>query len=137
MRVVIDTNVLVSALLNRQGTPGKLMDAVSDGSLVLVLTTEILEELAGTLQQPKIRSRVEKTNVDVGLYLDLLRLYCETVAIDNVHAPLPRDAKDQHVLAALIASKADWLITGDADLLVLAPTFPVISPTYFRSRFLD
>jgi putative PIN family toxin of toxin-antitoxin system len=137
MRVVIDTNVLVSALLNRQGTPGKLMDAVSDGSLVLVLTTEILEELAGTLQQPKIRSRVEKTNVDVGLYLDLLRLYCETVAIDNIDAPLPRDKKDQHVLAALIASKADWLITGDADLLVLAETFPVISPTYFRSRFLD
>lgn len=49
-------------------------------------------------------------------------------------AHVPRDAKDNMVLATLLASKSDCLVTGDLDLLTLADTYPIISPAEFVGR---
>ena len=136
MRVVLDTNVLVSALLKRDSVPGRILAAVWSGSLELVVCDSLLEELRGVLAYPKIRRRLEPLGVDVAQFLDLLQFFTSRVETAGVKTPMPRDAADQHVLATLIASEADWLITGDEDLLALADRFAILSPAAFTDRFL-
>ena len=137
MRVVLDTNVLVSALLKRDSVPGRLFAAVRAGSLQLVLSEPLWVELREVLAYPKIRKRLESHAVDTALFLDLLRLFSITADLTGVEAPLPRDPDDQPVLATLVAAQADWLITGDKDLLALAGSFPILTPTVFVTRFLE
>jgi len=137
MKVVLDTNVLVSGLLNREGIPGRLLQGVWDGSLELVLSEPLLAELRGVLDYPKIRKRLVASGIDTELFLDLLPFFTIRVDLSGIEVPLPRDAADQMVLATLVAGGAEWLVSGDDDLLVLADQFPILSPTAFVTRFLS
>lgn len=134
--MVLDTNVLVSALLKRDGVPGRILQAVWNGTLELLLSAPLQEELAGVLEYPKIRKRLAAQAVDVKLFLELLPFFTTSVTLGNVSVPRPRDADDWMVLATLVAGQGDWLITGDADLLALAEGFPIIRPAEFLERFL-
>ena len=58
MKVVIDTNVLVSALLKRDSVPGRILRAVWEGNLELLLSAPLCEELAAVLEYPKIKKRL-------------------------------------------------------------------------------
>lgn len=136
MRVVLDTNVLVSALLNRASIPGRVLQAAWDGSLELVLSEPLLAELRAVLDYPRIRRRLDALDIDAAPFLELLPFFITQVDITGIDAPRPRDADDQAVLATLIAAQADWLVTGDQDLLVLAREFPILSPAAFVERFL-
>ena len=137
MKVVLDTNVLVSGLLNREGIPGRLLQGVWDGSIELVLSEPLLAELRGVLDYPKIRKRLVASGIDTELFLDLLPFFTIRVDVSGIEVPLPRDAADQMVLATLVAGGAEWLVSGDDDLLVLADQFPILSPTAFVTRFLS
>ena len=137
MKVVLDTNVLVSGLLNREGIPGRLLQGVWDGSLELVLSEPLMAELRGVLDYPKIRKRLVASGIDTELFLDLLPFFTIRVDLSGIEVPLPRDAADQMVLATLVAGGAEWLVSGDDDLLVLADQFPILSPTAFVTRFLS
>jgi putative PIN family toxin of toxin-antitoxin system len=137
MKVVLDTNVLVSGLLNREGIPGRLLQGVWDGSLELVLSEPLLAELRAVLDYPKIRKRLVASGIDTELFLDLLPFFTIRVDLSDIEVPLPRDAADQMVLATFVAAGAEWLVSGDYDLLVLADQFPILSPTAFVTRFLS
>ena len=136
MRIVLDTNVLVSALLKRDSVPGRLLQAVRDGTLELVLSEPLLTELREVLNYPKIRKRIEASEIDSELFLELLPFFSTRVDLAGVEVPRPRDADDQFVLATLVAGQAEWLVTGDADLLVLAEQFPILTPAAFVERCL-
>jgi len=136
VRVVLDTNVLVSALLKRDGTPARILRAVWDGNLELLLSAPMRDELAAVLDYPKIRRRLAVVGTDVGLFLELLPFFTTTVELGEVTVAKPRDADDWMVLATLVAGRADWLITGDMDLLALSSQFPILTPTAFVERFL-
>ncbi len=137
MKVVLDTNVLVSGLLKREGIPGRLLQGVWDGSLELVLSEPLLAELRAVLDYPKIRKRLVASGIDTELFLDLLPFFTIRVDLSDIEVPLPRDAADQMVLATFVAAGAEWLVSGDYDLLVLADQFPILSPTAFVTRFLS
>ncbi len=136
MRVVIDTNVLVSALLKRESTPGRILSAVWAGSLELVLSDPLIAELRSVLAYPKIAKRLPK-DLDLALFLDMLPAFTTMVSIAGVEVPVPRDADDAHVLATLVAGQAEWIISGDEDLRVLGAQFPILSPAEFAARFLE
>lgn len=136
MKVVLDTNVLVSALLKQDGFPGRILQAVWSGTLELLLSDPLHDELAGVLQYPKIRKRLEAQAVDVKLFLELLPFFTTSVTLEDISVPRPRDADDWMVLATFVAGQADRLITGDADLLALAQSFAIIPPAQFVERFL-
>lgn len=125
MRIVLDTNVLVSALLRRDSVPGRLLQAVRDGTLELVLSEPLLAELREVLRHPKIRKRTAASSIDAELFLELLPFFSTRVDLADVEVPRPRDADDQFVL-----------VTGDADLLVLADQFPILTPAALVERFL-
>ena len=137
MRLVLDTNVLLSGLVFGGGPPATLLRAWRDGSFGLVLSDWLVEELTRTL--PPLAS---KRGFDLEAQRDMVHSVClagELVQLDlAVLASAAtcglRDPCDVPVLATLMTSKADYLITGDKDLLVLADRFPIITPAAFCAR---
>ncbi len=137
MRLVLDTNVLLSGLVFGGGPPATLIRAWRDGSFGLVLSDWLVDELARTLP-PLARKRgfdpeAQRDMVhSISLSGELVRLDLAVLA----HAATfgLRDPYDIPVLATLIASNADYLITGDKDLLVLADRFAIVTPAAFCAR---
>ena len=136
MRVVLDTNVLVSALLTHEGLPARILQFVYDGSLTLILSEPLLEELHEVLLYPKIRKRLDASSIDVPRFIELLRFFATLVETKVADAPTVRDPDNRELLAALIQGPADWLVTGDQDLLALSATYPILTPAAFVERFL-
>lgn len=136
MRIILDTNVLLSGLMLPEGTPGKIVNAWRKRNFYLVVSESILEEVARVLAYPKIRKRLNWDDEHISRYIALMRFEAEVVDIVGVEANVPADPNDNHLLATLIASKAGWLITGDSDFDELTGQCPVIAPGEFVRRFL-
>lgn len=120
MRIVLDTNVVMSALL-WQGTPHRLLQAIRQASDVRIFTSQaLLEELTDVLTRPaasKQLSAIGKTAREV------LADFIEAVELAEP-ADVPRvvsaDPDDDEVIAAAVAAEADLLVSGDRHLLALA-----------------
>jgi len=134
VRAVIDTNVFISGLMLPKSTPGRIISAWRTGHYSLVLSEPMLTEISAVLSYPKIRKRTGWDDDTINRYLTVLRFEAEIADIKNTIAHVPRDAKDNMVLATLLASNADHLVTGDLDLLSLADSYPICTPTEFASR---
>ncbi len=117
VRCVFDTNTLVSAVLFEHSTPGQaLRRALSRGRVLLSSST--LEELAEVLQREKFARYVTAAEREEFLVAFVERaLFMEPT--EEVHAC--RDAKDDKFLELAVNGRAAYLISGDADLLVLHP----------------
>ncbi len=130
-RVVLDTNVAVSALLFADGRLSWLRTAWQSGRFRPLVSKPVAEELIRVLAYPEFRLEDADRESLLGEYLP----WCEVVRFRSV-AGLPhcRDAADQMFLALALAAKADYLVTGDADLLALAREFrvPIVTPDRFR-----
>ncbi|MDZ5649405.1 putative toxin-antitoxin system toxin component, PIN family [Nitrospirillum sp. BR 11828] len=117
MRVVVDTNVLISALLATASLPARLVTLWREGRFSLLVSESQLDELARVTRYPKIRARLAPAVA--GQLINDLRGIAEIVG------PLPRvsaspDPFDNYLLATAVAGGADFLITGDKqDLLSL------------------
>ena len=130
LRVVLDTNVLVSGIAYTGGVPGRIVHAWRQGSVVVVLSRHILDELARSL--PRVNHRLNWTPQEIEDEVDALAILAVVVEPEAVAPGTIRDAGDLLVLGTLLASKADYLITGDGDLLSLAERYPaIISPSDF------
>jgi len=134
VRAVIDTNVFISGLMLPKSTPGQVINAWRTGHFSLVLSEPMLSEISSVLSYPKIRKRIGWDDDTISRYLTVLRFEAEISDTRRTAAHVPRDAKDNMVLATLLASEADCLVTGDLDLLTLADTYPILSPADFVSR---
>ncbi|OAN52988.1 DNA-binding protein [Paramagnetospirillum marisnigri] len=132
LRVVLDTNVLVSGLAYPNSVPGRIVTAWRQGGLDVVLSRYILDELARVL--PRLNHRLNWTDADFADLMDILALTADLVEPDTGTDARLRDHADQPVLGTLVAAKADYLVTGDRDLLALAEHYPIISPVAFWER---
>jgi putative PIN family toxin of toxin-antitoxin system len=134
VRAVLDTNVFVSGLLLPRSVPGQIVAAWRGGQFGAVLSEPMLLEIGQVLAYPKISKRLCWSEETLASYLTLLRFETEVVVLDAMHASVPRDADDDMVLATLLASGADFLVTGDQDLLVLAGQHSIVTPADFARR---
>lgn len=117
MRIVTDTNVVVSGLL-WLGMPGRLLEAAANGRITLYTSPKLVAELRSTLNYHRLAARVKRS----GLTLDELITRYLNVAIIVEPATLPqivRDPDDDHVLACALGARAELIVTGDKDLLSL------------------
>ena len=110
MRVVLDTNILVSALLVQLGLPAAIYRAWQEGYFTLLICAEQLDELKATLHKPAIAARIKPYKA--GRLVNQLKELAETIG------PLPRverspDPTDDFLLVRSEAGKADYLVTGD------------------------
>lgn len=131
LRVVLDTNVLVSGLAYPGSIPGRIVALWHQGGLEVVLSRYILDETARVL--PRLK-RIKLKPSELLDLVDSLIFLADIVEPDAIHESALRDAADQQVLATLRASKADYLITGDKHLLALAEKYAIVSPAEFWAR---
>jgi len=115
IRVVLDTNVLVSALLFT-GPPSQLVPAWQSGRLRPVLSAEILEEYLRVLAYRKFKLTDDEIH---GLIEEDLLPFVDTVRTTPVTVPSLRDPDDLKFIACAKAAKVRWLVSGDDDLLSL------------------
>ena len=120
MRIVLDTNVVMSALLWR-GTPYQLLQAIRQRADVqLYSSAALLAELADVLTRPSPAQRlalIGKTAREVlADYIEAMELV-EPVEVRRV---VPGDADDDQVIAAAVAARADLVVSGDSDLLSMS-----------------
>jgi uncharacterized protein len=133
-RLVLDTNVLLSALLFRVGAVSWLRIAWQSKTIRPLASRETTAELIRVLAYSRFRLNEAERQDLLADYLP----WCETVTIASPAAvPDCRDPFDRPFLELALAAQADALLTGDGDLLALAPDFavPILTPRAFRDRF--
>lgn len=118
MRIVIDTNVLLSGFL-WGGTPRVLIEQVRSNAAEMVISTALLEEFSRVIARPKFAAMLQRTTRTPERILGELRTLADIVAAPNLPQPVCRDPKDDIVLACALAAKANLLVAGDDDLLAL------------------
>ncbi len=134
MKVVLDTNVLVSGLMSPDGVPGQILAAWSEAQFEVVSSREQLAEIARVLAYPKVRRILNWNDHRIEQFIQRFYLRIEIVELDAVGVDVPRDADDAPMLNTLIVSEADFLVTGDQDLLVLNRHYPIETPSEFIQR---
>jgi len=114
MKLVLDTNIFVSAFY-WGGNPQKIIDRIVEGADELYISNEILDEVAATMARPKFKTRPEI----IERYLRTIEKIGKKVFIAGKVKGICRDEDDDDKIECAILSGADYLITGDNDLLVL------------------
>jgi uncharacterized protein len=112
VRVVVDSNVWVSGLIDPHSPPGRVLAAVLERRLEVVSSWELVDEVSAVLERPKL----QHYEFDASDTLDLLRTVAITLPTVDVDVEI-RDPADAPVVAAAVAGRAEAIVTGDADLL--------------------
>lgn len=128
-RLVLDTNVLISAILSPLGKPYACLRWALD-NVTLIVSRELLEELESRLARPKFRKYLDSSQ---------RRTVVADLALSTVQIEAPgmlkacRDPDDDKLLEIAIVGRADYLVTGDQDLLILNPFqgIPIVTPAEF------
>lgn len=138
-RVVVDTNVWVSGLINPAGAPGRVLDAARRGAITVVASWELADEITAVLSRPKLAVRYQITREDLADVVALLAPLLPTADID-VDLDI-RGVRDVPVLAAAVAGNAQIIVTGDDDLhtddvrtWLAAHDVEVLAPTALLAR---
>lgn len=133
-RVVLDTNVVVSALVFREGRLAWLREAWAAGRVVPLVSAETVAELVRVLAYPKLKLSEEETKNVLAHYMEHAEAVREAGA--SVRVPECRDPDDRKFLQLAYAAKADALVTGDEDLLTLAgkSRVPILTPDALKAK---
>jgi putative PIN family toxin of toxin-antitoxin system len=119
LRVVIDTNLFVSGVINVHGLPRRVLEAWYANQVLLLTEASLLAEVIRVLERPRLRTKYGLTMEQV---TELRERILRTAELVSLLAPLPihsRDSDDDKFLAVALGGNAEYLITGDDDLLVL------------------
>ncbi len=114
-RIIIDTNVWISALLGKQLAFIKRVLTAEDTTVYFC--DELLDEIKNVSQRGKVLKRVSVE--DIAGLLNIIDTYCSFITIQSVAQSDIRDSKDLYLLSLAETVQADYIITGDLDLLVL------------------
>ncbi|MHB8474528.1 MAG: putative toxin-antitoxin system toxin component, PIN family [Gammaproteobacteria bacterium] len=118
MRLVLDTNVLVSAFL-WEGLPGRLIALADEQVITLYTSRVLLDELSVVLQRGKFTRRVQATGLSAAQLVRHYQRLAHRISVRQLTQRISRDADDDQVLACARAAKADLIVSGDRDLLDL------------------
>ncbi len=135
MRAVIDTGVLVSALMRRRSTPGEILEALRSGRFRAVYTLETLLEVVDVLGRPAMRQKYHIEPGDISALINLIQLRGEIATVGR-RVNACRDPKDNKFLDAALAGSVDCIVSGDMDLLILTPFegIPILRPAEFLPK---
>lgn len=133
IRVVLDTNLLVSALLKPGSNPDIILHAVKDEKVLLLMSDSICHEISRVLTYPKIRKRLTASDEELNNFVQLLG----TVAIITPGTinlpPLVADPEDTKYLVCAVEGRADFIVSGDHHLtdLVMYRGIRIATPLDF------
>ena len=118
MRLVLDTNTVVSGLL-WDGLPARLLDAAEAQHIKLVSNIALLTELEGVLSRSKFTSQLAERGLRASDLFDGYAALVTRVTTVPLPHPVARDPDDDQVLACALVAQANAIVSGDADLLAL------------------
>ena len=135
MRVVTDTNIVVSAFL-WGGTPRRLLDAAQAGQIQLFTSHTLIAELEDVLSRGKFAAQLGRTRFSAAYLLARYTQLATLITPGEVAVPELRDPDDATVLACAIAARAEVIVSGDDDLRTLRSYqgIPILSPAQCLAR---
>ena len=136
MRVVVDTNVIASALIRRQGTTGQVLRHLRDGRFTIIYSVPLLVELVEVLSRPQVQRKYHILSDDITALINLIRLRGELVSPTR-QVDACRDPEDNRVLEAAVEGNAVAIVSGDADLLDMKEfeAIPILRVAEFLAQF--
>lgn len=138
-RVILDSNVLISSLLNPNSKASIIIKMWRNRNFDLILSKYIFNEVKQVLADKQLLNKYHIAKVKQGRLLS--QLYHYTTIIDSYKSELlVRDPKDNPIIASALAGEADYLVTGDSDLLSLRKNMQIgkliiIDPANFVQEF--
>ncbi|MCA9409097.1 MAG: putative toxin-antitoxin system toxin component, PIN family [Candidatus Omnitrophica bacterium] len=135
MKIILDTNVLVSGIFFRSGPPGKIVIAFIEDKIELIITPNILTEYIDVIK--RLQHNFPDVNIDQ--FLNKLLRYSNIHIPNELPFPICRDPKDDKFIACAITSKTKIIVSGDKDLIDISGyhRIEVLKPTQFVSRYLN
>jgi putative PIN family toxin of toxin-antitoxin system len=132
MRVVLDTNILVRAVIMPHGTVGPVLLRLRNGDYSLLYSQSLLEELIEVLLRPRIYRKYGLSQEDIKTVVSLILLRGEEVTPQE-STNICRDPKDDKFLEVAVSGMADVIVSGDEDLLTLSPfrAIQIVPPRAF------
>ncbi len=131
VKVVLDTNVVVSSMLVQEGSPASIFRKLALGDINNFTTHEIIEEIKEVLARPRILKRISLAESEFVLHSfeELSEKVYPEISLDEIKD----DPDDNKILECAIASTADYIISGDAHLLKLREFrgIKIVSPAEF------
>lgn len=119
VRAVVDTYLFVSGLISQRGLAARLVEALTEGRSTLLFSPSARDEYRRVLPRPKFAQAYGITPAEVTAFLFLIESNAVLVEPATVVPVAVRDPKDEPFVAAALGGNADYLVTGDDDLLVL------------------
>jgi len=132
IRAVVDTNILVRAVIKPTGSVGPVLQRLRRREYTLLISRETLDELAAVLHRPRLRTKYELSDRVLRATIRLVVLRSELIRPDRRIA-VCRDPRDDKFLELAVCSNAQVIVSGDEDLLTLSPfeRIPIVSPARF------
>ena len=144
MRIVLDTNVTISAILNPHGRPpGEILDQVFDQKVSLCLSPPLIAEIRRVIRSPGIVKSIKKcgrTVEQVKNIVDQVIAIAEITSGQMTIDPTSVDPDDDRVLECAIEAKADYIISGDKRHLLVLDNFqgvPILTPRAFLDMLIN
>jgi len=131
MRVVLDANVYISALLVGRGCE-EILTLGRTGVIQVLSSPEIIDEVASVL-----RRKFHWSPADIRPFLDEASDLCRMIPFDPAEVEFPADPADAKILACAVAGKADVIVTGDKKHLLPLKKYrgiPIVSPAEFLEQ---
>lgn len=116
MRIVVDTNLFVSALLKPGSNPDRILRAVRDGKLLLLSSPALRQEISRVLTYPKIRNRLTVSDADLENFLQLYGSVAIMTPGTLLLPSLVADPDDTIYLVCAVEGHADFIVSGDHHL---------------------
>lgn len=136
IRAVVDTNILIRSLIKPHGTVGPIISRLRGGDYILVYSAPLVDELVAKLSLPRIQVKYHIRLEEIEALVALIVLQGERV-IPTRKVKLCRDPKDDMFIEAALAGEAQYVVTGDDDLLILKKfeTVRFVTPRAFLANF--
>lgn len=139
VRVVVDTNVLVSGLIGKQGSPARMIfEAVMQSRIQLIASASTIAELEDVLNRPQITRYHKQSPEQIASIIDALVTASEIVIIEADAIHVSSDPDDDAFLSTAVVGKADCIVSGDRHLKELEyyEGIPIRSPREFATLHL-
>lgn len=117
--VVVDTNIIVSGLIFKKGSSSNVIKALKNGKFDLIISGPLFSEYKQVLPRKKFTVKYKLTNEEITDFIVLVDSITKKATPLNKLPVKVRDSKDEIVLKTAMGGEADYLVTGDNDLLIL------------------
>lgn len=137
MRIVLDTNVLISSLFKKESTSAQILALWEQQAVELLISSEGLAEIERVLTYPKVRKRLVYSDDEVQDFVSLLNRAGTNIRPDPMTPLVEADPDDDQFVALALTGRAQYLISGDGHLLDIGRVgdLQIVTPRIFLDRW--